>query len=82
VNADGAQHANGAQHGNGGQNANGAQHAKGAANGAKVTAFPRAAGPRRPAPLDRKPEEDRKIVGFGDDLPAFLARPPRVVAGP
>jgi superfamily II DNA/RNA helicase len=26
------------------------------------------------------PEPDSKIVGFGDHLPAFLARPPRIVA--
>ena len=52
-----------------------------ARNGATVTPFPRAAAPRRP----RQPsgiDEDRKIVGFGDDLPAFLARPPRIVARP
>jgi len=27
-------------------------------------------------------DEDRKVIGFGDDLPAFLARPPRIVARP
>jgi hypothetical protein len=51
-------------------------------NGAKVMRFPRAAQPRRPRPPARAIEEDRKVVGFGDDLPAFLARPPRVVARP
>jgi hypothetical protein len=35
----------------------------------------KAAAPRGPA---HQPE--RRIVGFGDDLPAFLARPPRVAA--
>ena len=50
--------------------------------GANVTQFPRAAQPRRARPAERSPDEDRKIVGFGDDLPAFLARPPRVVARP
>ena len=52
------------------------------ANGATVTPFPRAAAPRRPRQPERNFDEDRKIIGFGDDLPAFLARPPRVVARP
>jgi superfamily II DNA/RNA helicase len=52
------------------------------ANGAKVTPFPRAPDPRRARPPQRQPDDGRKIVGFGDDLPAFLARPPRAVAGP
>ena len=47
-----------------------------------VMRFPRAPEPRRPRPPERTVDEDRKIVGFGDDLPAFLARPPRVVARP
>ncbi len=51
-------------------------------NGATVTPFPRAAEPRRPRQPARGLDEDRKIVGFGDDLPAFLARPPRIVARP
>ncbi|HEY3910427.1 MAG TPA: DEAD/DEAH box helicase [Stellaceae bacterium] len=51
------------------------------ANDTHVTLFPRAAAPRRPRQPEHQPD-DRKIVGFGDDLPAFLARPPRVVAGP
>ena len=33
-----------------------------------------AAQPRHP------PQPERRVVGFGDDLPAFLARPPRVAA--
>jgi superfamily II DNA/RNA helicase len=53
-----------------------------AANGASVTLFPRAAEPRRPRQPEHRLDEDRKVVGFGDDLPAFLARPPRVVARP
>ncbi len=53
-----------------------------APNGAKVTPFPRAAAPRRARQPERNVDEDRKIVGFGDDLPAFLARPPRIVARP
>ena len=47
-----------------------------------VTSFPRtpvAHVPRRP---ERQPEPDRQVVGFGDHLPAFLARPPRIVARP
>jgi superfamily II DNA/RNA helicase len=47
-----------------------------------VTSFPRGGvvrGPRRP---ERQPEPDRQVVGFGDHLPAFLARPPRIVARP
>ena len=52
------------------------------AKGATVAPFPRAAEPRRPRQPERNPNEDRKIVGFGDDLPAFLARAPRVVARP
>jgi superfamily II DNA/RNA helicase len=46
-----------------------------------VTLFPRAAvrSPRQP---ERQLEPDRPVVGFGDHLPAFLARPARVVARP
>jgi hypothetical protein len=33
----------------------------------------------KPAPRDPAPEH--RVVGFGDDLPAFLARAPRVAAG-
>ena len=42
-----------------------------------VALFPAAApsSPRRPPPAERS------VVGFGDDLPAFLRRAPRVAAG-
>jgi superfamily II DNA/RNA helicase len=53
-----------------------------AAEGANVMRFPRTPQPRRPQPAVRAVDEDRKVVGFGDDLPAFLARRPRVVARP
>jgi superfamily II DNA/RNA helicase len=57
------------------------------ANGHEVAAsnvslFPRPAAVRRRQQPERKPEQDRPIVGFGDHLPAFLARPPRIVARP
>jgi hypothetical protein len=29
----------------------------------------------------REHEDDRRIIGFGDHLPAFLARPARVARG-
>ena len=56
--------------------------AGGAAEGGNVMRFP-----LRPAPRDRRqpPEPaqaEREVVGFGDHLPAFLARAPRIVAGP
>jgi superfamily II DNA/RNA helicase len=50
--------------------------------GPNITPFPRAVAVRNPRQRDREPEHDRKVVGFGDRLPAFLARPPRIVAGP
>jgi superfamily II DNA/RNA helicase len=50
--------------------------------GAKVVPFPRAAANRSPRQAERKPDQDRQVVGFGDHLPAFLARPPRIVARP
>jgi superfamily II DNA/RNA helicase len=50
-------------------------------NGSNVMRFPRAPQMRRARPA-RGIEEDRKVIGFGDDLPAFLARPPRIVARP
>jgi superfamily II DNA/RNA helicase len=53
-----------------------------AADDANVMQFPRTPTPRRPRQPDRNTEEDRKVVGFGDHLPAFLARPTRVVARP
>ena len=40
-----------------------------------VTPFPRPAEPRR----QREPD-DHCVVGFGDDLPAFLARAPKIAA--
>jgi superfamily II DNA/RNA helicase len=48
-----------------------------------VTAFPRpAAEPRRQPerrPAEpRRPEPEHRVVGFGDDLPAFLRRAPKV----
>jgi superfamily II DNA/RNA helicase len=46
-----------------------------------VTPFPRAAAPRGNRQPKRASEQDRPVVGFGDDLPAFLARPPRILAG-
>ncbi len=45
--------------------------------GATITPFP-----RKPRPPQREPADDRPVVGFGDDLPAFLARPPRAAARP
>jgi superfamily II DNA/RNA helicase len=44
---------------------------------ANVTPFPHTAGTRRPRPPERRQDEQRRVVGFGDDLPAFLARPAR-----
>ena len=48
--------------------------------GSNVTPFPRAAEARRARQPESRRPEDRKIVGFGDHLPAFLSRPPRVMA--
>ena len=31
--------------------------------------------PRRPEPRYEPDEDNRRVVGFGDHLPAFLARP-------
>jgi len=45
--------------------------------GSNVTPFPQTSAGRG----SRKPVQDRPVVGFGDHLPAFLARPPRIVAG-
>jgi superfamily II DNA/RNA helicase len=50
--------------------------------GSNVTPFPRTAAARPPRQPERQPEQDRQVVGFGDHLPAFLARPPRIVARP
>jgi superfamily II DNA/RNA helicase len=51
-------------------------------SGSNVRMFPRAAAARNPRQKEREPEQDREVVGFGDRLPAFLARPPRIVARP
>jgi superfamily II DNA/RNA helicase len=56
--------------------------AKQDAPASNVTSFPRTAGARVPRRPERQPEPDRQVVGFGDHLPAFLARPPRIVACP
>ncbi|HEV2301555.1 MAG TPA: DEAD/DEAH box helicase [Stellaceae bacterium] len=52
------------------------------ANGAasNVTPFPKRPETERQPPRER-PEEDRRVVGFGDHLPAFLARAPRILSG-
>jgi superfamily II DNA/RNA helicase len=51
-------------------------------NGMNVTRAA-ASGSQPPRPLEQKPrEKGRQTVGFGDHLPAFLARPPRIVARP
>jgi superfamily II DNA/RNA helicase len=47
-----------------------------------VTSFPRTPVARVPRRPERQPEPDRQVVGFGDHLPAFLARPPRIFARP
>jgi superfamily II DNA/RNA helicase len=47
-----------------------------------VTSFPRNPVARVPGRPERQSEPDRQVVGFGDHLPAFLARPPRIVARP
>jgi superfamily II DNA/RNA helicase len=47
--------------------------------GSKVTSFPGAADVHR---AGRQEREGPKVVGFGDHLPAFLSRPPRIVARP
>jgi superfamily II DNA/RNA helicase len=47
-----------------------------------VAAFPGPTErPRRDDRRDHREEDDRRVVGFGDHLPAFLARPVRVVGG-
>jgi len=49
------------------------------AAGSNVTAFPSAGQVHR---AGRREREGSKVVGFGDHLPAFLSRPPRIVARP
>jgi superfamily II DNA/RNA helicase len=50
--------------------------------GSNVTPFRPPAEARRVGQSERRGPEDGKVVGFGDHLPAFLSRPPRVVARP
>jgi superfamily II DNA/RNA helicase len=50
--------------------------------GSNVTPFPGAAGVHRSGQQERKAREAPKVVGFGDHLPAFLSRAPRIVARP
>ena len=50
---------------------------------ANVTPFPYTAKDRRAANGEAKGQDHRKVVvGFGDHLPAFLSRPPRIIAYP
>jgi superfamily II DNA/RNA helicase len=44
--------------------------------------YPIAAETHRAGSHERKGQEASKVIGFGDDLPAFLSRPPRIVARP
>jgi superfamily II DNA/RNA helicase len=50
--------------------------------GGRVTGAPDPAARRRPPPVHKPTDDDARTVGFGDHLPAFLARPPRIVARP
>jgi len=45
-----------------------------------VTVFPRPAAEPRRRPEPRQSEPEHRVVGFGDDLPAFLRRAPKVAA--
>ena len=49
-----------------------------------VAVFPRQAAERRPdagrRPERRQSEPEHRVVGFGDHLPAFLRRVPKVAA--
>src|SRR5437763_7217365 len=45
-----------------------------------VTVFPRPATEPRRRPEPRQSEPEHRVVGFGDDLPAFLRRAPKVAA--
>ncbi len=51
-------------------------------NGSNGMLYPIIAEAHRAEPHERKGHEASKVVGFGDDLPAFLSRPPRIVARP
>ena len=50
--------------------------------GSNVTPFPSVAEARRTGQQERKGQDSRQVVGFGDHLPAFLSRAPRIVARP
>src|SRR6516162_9509546 len=50
--------------------------------GSNATPFPAVAEVRQARPQERKEQGTERVVGFGDHLPAFLSRPPRIVAGP
>jgi superfamily II DNA/RNA helicase len=45
-----------------------------------VTLFPPQAARSTPEPRRQRPLDDERVVGFGDDLPAFLRRAPRIAA--
>jgi superfamily II DNA/RNA helicase len=45
-----------------------------------VAVFPRPAAEPRHRPERRQTEPEHRVVGFGDDLPAFLRRAPKVAA--
>ena len=49
---------------------------------APVALFPRNGdrAPQKPRPPASPERPEQRVVGFGDDLPAFLARPPKVAA--
>jgi superfamily II DNA/RNA helicase len=47
---------------------------------ATVTPFPRTPRPAAQPSAARPAQDDQRVVGFGDDLPAFLRRAPRVAA--
>jgi len=51
-------------------------------NGSNGVPYPIAAETHRAGSHERKSQEASKVIGFGDDLPAFLSRRPRIVARP
>jgi superfamily II DNA/RNA helicase len=51
-------------------------------NGSEAPSFAHGGTLRAEPQVPRKPQQDQPVIGFGDHLPAFLARPPRVVARP